>query len=376
MSDDTTPIYFRVSPAIWRARTWTDDMRLLACYLLTSPHRTLEGLFILPKGYICADLNGQPNGWRNRSRDSLADGFIAYDEAAEVCLIVKAIKYQRPENPNMDKAAIRRLVTVPASSLDGLFLASAQQYAPRLAERLAERLPERFGKSQLCSSSTQLNPALSAPAREEPVDNSPAPRARRSRAGSVYRPTRASRRREAASEDPPAPRGRTDTCDGNSCAVREFPASAFGPLRRAIARSKHPEQWREVGTNGPLDALLAEYSGHLCAACQAGLRRVRAAAARRALRAGPCGVAGGAQGRRGRGRGTAQPPAPLRARRAGRRPHLRGAAAHQARQAPARRDPRRSATACRRSSRSLRALRRAANQRQCDRLRREEPRRR
>ena len=56
MSDDTTPIYFRVSPAIWRARTWTDDMRLLACYLLTSPHRTLEGLFILPKGYICADL--------------------------------------------------------------------------------------------------------------------------------------------------------------------------------------------------------------------------------------------------------------------------------------------------------------------------------
>ena len=63
----------------------------------------------------------------------------------------------------------------------------------------------------------------------------------------------------------------TDTCDGKSCAIREFPASAFGPLRRAIARSKHPEQWREVGTNGPLDALLAEYSGHLCAACQAGL---------------------------------------------------------------------------------------------------------
>jgi len=70
-------------------------------------------------------------------------------------------------------------------------------------------------------------------------------------------------------EDPPLLA--TDTCDGKSCAVREFPASAFGPLRRAIARSKHPEQWREVGTNGPFDALLAEYAGHLCAACQAGL---------------------------------------------------------------------------------------------------------
>jgi hypothetical protein len=141
VSDDTTPIYFRVSPAIWRARTWTDDMRLLACYLLTSPHRTLEGLFILPKGYCCADLKWSPERLAEPFAGLIADGFIAYDEAAEVCLIVKAMKYQRPENPNMDKAAIRRLVTVRASSLDRLFHALAQQYAPRLAERLAERLP-------------------------------------------------------------------------------------------------------------------------------------------------------------------------------------------------------------------------------------------
>lgn len=266
MSDDTTPIYFRVSPAIWRARTWTDDMRLLACYLLTSPHRTLEGLFILPKGYICADLRWSPERLAEPFAGLTADGFIAYDEAAEVCLIVKAMKYQRPENPNMDKAAIRRLVTVPASSLDGLFHASAEQYAPRLAERLAERLPERFGKSQLCSSSTQLNPALSAPAREEPVDNSPAPKPKDQERGlSIDQQEQAEPER---SEDPPVA---TDTCDGKSCAIHEFPASAFGPLRRAIARSKHPEQWREVGTNGPFDGLLAEYSGHLCAACQAGL---------------------------------------------------------------------------------------------------------
>ena len=266
MSDDTTPIYFRVSPAIWRARTWTDDMRLLACYLLTSPHRTLEGLFILPKGYTCADLKWSDERLAEPFAGLLTDGFIAYDEAAEVCLIVKALKYQRPENPNMDKAAIRRLVTVPASALDAVFLASAQQYAPRLAERLAERLPERFGKSQLCSSSTQLNPALSAPTREEPVDNSPAPKPEDQERGRSI-----DQQEQSEPEHPEDPIVATDTCDGKSCAVREFPASAFGPLRRAIARSKHPEQWREVGTNGPFDTLLAEYSGHLCAACQAGL---------------------------------------------------------------------------------------------------------
>ena len=45
------------------------------------------------------------------------------------------------------------------------FAAFLERLAQLLAERLAERLPERFGKSQLCSSSTQLNPALGAPAR-------------------------------------------------------------------------------------------------------------------------------------------------------------------------------------------------------------------
>ena len=315
MSDDTTPIYFRVSPAIWRARTWTDDMRLLACYLLTSPHRTLEGLFILPRGYICADLQWSAERLAEPFAGLIADGFIAYDEAAEVCLIVKALKYQRPENPNMDKAAIRRLVTVPASSLDGLFLASAQQYAPRFAERLAERLPERFGKSQLCSSSTQLNPALSAPAREEPVDNSPAPKPEDQERG------RSSDQQEREPE-PQRCRGSadetTDTCDGKSCAVREFPSSAFGPLRRAIARSKHPEQWQEVGTDGPLDALLAEYSGHVCAACQAAFGEYE-----RPQLDGLCEQAlvaslEGLKGAEDVAPVTAQPPAPLRARRAGR----------------------------------------------------------
>jgi hypothetical protein len=276
VSDDTTPIYFRVSPAIWRARTWTDDMRLLACYLLTSPHRTLEGLFILPKGYCCADLQWSPERLAEPFAGLTADGFIAYDETAEVCLIVKALKYQRPENPNMDKAAIRRLVTVPASSLDTVFLASAQQYAPRLAERLAERLPERFGKSQLCSSSTQLNPALRAPAREDPVDKSDntVQNVKTEQGRSIdleEEPVVApAPSPPAAAEAPSEGEPVTDeTCDGRPCTVHEFPSSAFGPLRRSIAASKQPEQWKQVGTGGELDKLLGEYAGHVCAACQA-----------------------------------------------------------------------------------------------------------
>ena len=211
----------------------------------------------------------------------------------------------------MDKAAIRRLVTVPASSLDGLFLASAQQYAPRLAERLAERLPERFGKSQLCSSSTQLNPALSAPAREEPVDNSPAPK-----------PEDQERGRSIDQQEQPEPERSEDPPRGHRHLRREelrdprVPGLGLRPAApgdrqeqapRAVAGGRHERALRRPARRvrrPPLRRL------------PGGPRRVRAAAARRAVRAGPCGVAGGPQGRRGRGRRAAQPPAPLRARRA------------------------------------------------------------
>lgn len=62
-----------------------------------------------------------------------------------------------------------------------------------------------------------------------------------------------------------------DTCDGEECSVRCFPASAFAPLHRVILKSLHHEQWGEVGKGGTFDALLAEYAGHLCDACQAAL---------------------------------------------------------------------------------------------------------
>ena len=110
-----------------------------------------------------------------------------------------------------------------------------------------------------------------APAREEPVDNSPDPEPEDQEQG--WSSDQEEQSSQEPSEDPPT--NAIDTCDGMSCGIREFPAAAFGPLRRAIARSKHPEQWREVGTNGPLDALLTAYSSHLCSACQAGLGEYR-----------------------------------------------------------------------------------------------------
>jgi len=162
--DDLTPIYYRVSPAIWRQRGWSEDMRYLALYLLTCQHRTIEGLFVLPKLYICGDMKWSPERLGESFDALLADGFMEYDEDDQVCFIVKALHYQPPRNPNMVKAAIRRVQTVPKTRLDEHFMASAMTYCKSLAESLAESLPKRYGKPQLFSA--LLNSALSAGARE------------------------------------------------------------------------------------------------------------------------------------------------------------------------------------------------------------------
>jgi hypothetical protein len=166
--DDLSPVYYRVSPAFWMNRAWTDEMRLLGVYLLTSPHRSLEGLFWLPKPYILGDLRWDAERLAEPFAKLLADGFIDYEETVEVLLMPKALKYQAPSNPNMVTAALKRIQIVPACRLDEDFQAAASRYCERLAKRLHELLPERFGKPQLYS--TQLS---STHAREDgPVDNS------------------------------------------------------------------------------------------------------------------------------------------------------------------------------------------------------------
>lgn len=139
------PRYYRVSPAFWsdpKVIAWDDDTRLLALYILTCEHRTTEGLFRLPKQYILADLEWSAEQLAEPFRRLLEDGFIEYDEAAKVMLIVKALAYQAPANPNGVKHAVAAVAKVPKTPLYARFYALAEQYS----ERLHEGLPEPLGE--------------------------------------------------------------------------------------------------------------------------------------------------------------------------------------------------------------------------------------
>jgi hypothetical protein len=112
--------YTRIKSKFWtneEVREWDTDTRYLALYLLTSPHNNMIGLHILPKSYICEDLQWDLSRLA-RSMDCLIDaGFIVYDEKYRLMLITHYLKNNPLDNPNQAKAAAKILDDLPHSYL-------------------------------------------------------------------------------------------------------------------------------------------------------------------------------------------------------------------------------------------------------------------
>lgn len=106
--------YGKVHTSFWASDTLRDldaDAKLLALYLLTSPHTTMVGAFRLPDAYACEDL-----GWtseRLRNGFETLSGFVEYDPKSRWVWIVKFLDFNRPENPNQWKAATKLADSIP-----------------------------------------------------------------------------------------------------------------------------------------------------------------------------------------------------------------------------------------------------------------------
>ncbi len=149
--------YNRISAKFWtdeKVLKWSNQTRLLAIYLLTCPHKTTEGLFRLPKQYICADLGWSLKELEKPFQELLKDDFIKYDEKVSVILLTKALKYQSPDNPNQEKAAIKKLEELPDTVLLNDFILQAKEYN----QRFYQRLVKHFGEPQTPAPTLTLSP--------------------------------------------------------------------------------------------------------------------------------------------------------------------------------------------------------------------------
>lgn len=134
------PRYYQVSPRIWtdeKALAWDDDARLLALYLLTCPHRNLEGLYRLPLSYAVGDLSWSERRVRKALDRLIADSFASYDFDVEVVWVRNVLRYQAPKSERQVAGAIAALSEVPSTPLRDRLREVAETVAPELANAIA-----------------------------------------------------------------------------------------------------------------------------------------------------------------------------------------------------------------------------------------------
>jgi hypothetical protein len=150
--------YSRISARFWtdeKSSAWNDRVKLAALYLLTCSHRHLEGIYVLPLQYACSDLRWSLKSWKSALTVLQESGFLKWDSQTSVVLIVNALRYQSPENPNQSAAALRRIKDLPdtpllqefcALALDHCYRKGATPAAQAFTQLLRQQLDERLGQ--------------------------------------------------------------------------------------------------------------------------------------------------------------------------------------------------------------------------------------
>lgn len=111
--------YGKVHTRFWSSettRSLSDDGRMLALYLLTSPHSTIAGVFPLPDGYICEDMQWTAERVAKGFSELLANGFAGRCIVTKWVWVHEHLKWNPPENPNQRKAAAKVAQTIPAKA--------------------------------------------------------------------------------------------------------------------------------------------------------------------------------------------------------------------------------------------------------------------
>lgn len=108
--------YGKVHTSFWSSSTVADmsqGARMLALYLLTSPHSNITGVFRLPDGYAMEDLKWTAERVSEGFAELFEKGFANRCETTKWVWIVKHLEWNKPENPNQRKAAKKIALGVP-----------------------------------------------------------------------------------------------------------------------------------------------------------------------------------------------------------------------------------------------------------------------
>lgn len=108
--------YGKVHTSFWSSSTiggMSEDARMLALYLLTSPHTTIAGVMRLPDGYACEDLRWSSERVSKGFAELFRKGFANRCETTKWVWICRHFEWNALENPNQRKAAAKVAASIP-----------------------------------------------------------------------------------------------------------------------------------------------------------------------------------------------------------------------------------------------------------------------
>jgi len=119
--------YGKVYTAFWTSEdvaAMSEDERTLALYLLTCPHGNMLGCFRLPEAYASDDLKWKSERVSKGFSGLIAKGYIYRCERSSWVVILRYLKWNQFENPNVGKAAGKLFESLPAPAVAKAALAA------------------------------------------------------------------------------------------------------------------------------------------------------------------------------------------------------------------------------------------------------------
>ncbi len=150
--------YGKVHTSFWSSdniRNLSEDGRMLALYLLTCPHGTIAGVFRLPDGYICDDMQWTAKRVQVTLTELFTNGFATRCEVTKWVWVTKYLEWNPLENPNQRKAAAKLASQIPETC--GWKRPYIQQYGALLG---IETTPENTQTEPLPNGSPNPLPTL------------------------------------------------------------------------------------------------------------------------------------------------------------------------------------------------------------------------
>ena len=108
--------YGKINSSFWSSptiRALSDDGKMMAIYLLTSPHTTICGAFRLPDGYVTEDLNWPLDRISKTLGELSRQGFATRCELTRWVVVHKFLEWNPPQNANQWKAVFKKAAEVP-----------------------------------------------------------------------------------------------------------------------------------------------------------------------------------------------------------------------------------------------------------------------